>query len=52
MNKALSKATMQRTKLKNKFLKDLSAEINFPTTNKKTDVFHYYEKNRINTLPI
>ena len=50
--KALSKAIMLRTKLRNKFLKDPSTEINFPTTSKEIGVFHYYEKKRKNILPI
>ena len=52
MNKALSKAIMQRTKLRNKFLKDRQQKINFPTASKEIGVFHYYQKKRKNILPI
>ena len=52
MNRALSKAIMQRTKLRNKFLKDRQQKINFPTASKEIGVFHYYQKKRKNILPI
>ena len=53
MSKALSKAIMQGTKLRNRFLKDPSAENKF-FYNKQRNwrVFHYYKKKRKNILPI
>ena len=51
MNKALSKAKMLRTKLKNS-RKIRQQKINLPTTSKEIGVFHYYEKRRKNILPI
>ena len=52
MNQVLSEAIMQRTKLRNKFLKHSSAENKFSTTSKEIGVFHYYEKKGKNILPI
>ena len=53
MKNALSKAIMQRTKLRNKFMKDPSAA-NKLSYNRQRNwcVSHYYENKRENILPI
>ena len=52
MNNALSKAIIQRTKLRNKFLKDRQQQMKFLTASKEIGMSHYYEKKRKNIFPI